>query len=239
MSKERMYKDTKTWNPFVGCNYHCSYCKPSFQKVVAWVGRLHNCSKCQSYSPHEHSNRLSKIPNEKIIFVCADGDITFASESFMKKVFEAMRNDTRKDRLFFVQSKNPSCLEQYLKLLPENTFLLTTLETNRDKDYHKVSNAPRPSKRYRDFLDLKWDKKIVTIEPIMDFDLDLFSKMIISINPQAVFIGYNSHPKSVPLPEPTWDKFIALWRILRRNGMKVLPKETRKDYIPKQAYRDF
>lgn len=62
--------------------------------------------------------------------------------------------------------------------------------------------------------------------------------MIISINPKAVFIGYNSHPKKVPLPEPTWDKFLALGRVLRRNGIRVLPKETRRAYIPKRAYRD-
>ena len=149
-----------------------------------------------------------------------------------------MREDTKKDRKFFVQSKNPSCLKQYLNLLPDNTFLLTTLETNRDKDYDKVSKAPKPSQRYKDFLSLQWDKKIVTVEPIMDFDLDQFSKMIISINPNSVFIGYNSHPKKVPLQEPTWDKFRALWKVLRRNGMRVLPKETRRGYIPKKAYRD-
>jgi hypothetical protein len=43
--KERMYKETKTWNPFVGCYHDCVYCKPSFQKVVAWVGRMKGCSK--------------------------------------------------------------------------------------------------------------------------------------------------------------------------------------------------
>jgi len=113
------------------------------------------------------------------------------------------------------------------------------LETNRDKDYHKVSNAPRPSKRYKDFFSLEWEKKIVTVEPILDFDPSIFSSWLISIKPKAVFIGYNSKPKSVSLQEPSWEKFLALWRILRRNGIKVLPKETRKDYIPKQAYRDF
>jgi len=236
---ERMYKDTKTWNPFVGCSYHCSYCKPSFQKVVAWVGRMRGCLQCQNYKPHEHPERLTRIPNERIIFVCGDADITFAKKGFMKKVFQAMKKDRKEGRIWFVQSKNPSCLKQYLSLIPENTYLLTTLETNRDKNYNKVSNAPKPSKRYKDFLKLKWKKKIVTVEPIMDFDLDPFSKMIISIRPKGVFIGYNSHPKSVPLPEPTWDKFLALWRLLRRNGIRVLPKETRRDYIPKCAYRDF
>ena len=85
---------------------------------------------------------------------------------------------------------------------------------------------------------MKWEKKIITVEPIMDFDLEPFPKMIISVNPKAVFIGYNSRPKAVSPPEPRWDKFLALWRVLRRSGVRVLPKETRKDYIPKRAYRD-
>lgn len=199
---------------------------------------MRGCLDCQTYTPHEHPERLSRMPSDKAIFVCSNGDITFSKKGFMKKVFQVMREDTKKDRKFFVQSKNPSCLKQYLNLLPNNTFLLTTLETNRDQGYNKVSKAPKPSQRYKDFLSLQWDKKIVTVEPIMDFDLDQFSKMIISINPNAVFIGYNSHPKKVPLPEPTWNKFLALSRVLRRNGMRVLPKETRRGYIPKKAYRD-
>ena len=109
--KEHMYKDTKTWNLFVGCKYQCSYCKPSFQKVVAWVGRLHDCEKCQTYEPYEHSERLGRIPNERCIFVCGGGDITFARKSFMMKVFGAMRNDEKKGRIWFIQSKNPKCLE--------------------------------------------------------------------------------------------------------------------------------
>jgi len=35
---------------------------------------------------------------------------------------------------------------------------------------------------------------MVTVEPILDFDLDTFVDGIVSISPKAVFIGYNSHP---------------------------------------------
>jgi len=235
----RMYKDTKAWNPFVGCEYQCTYCKPSYQKVVAWNGRMRGCDECQTYTPHEHEERLSRIPREKTIFVCSNGDISFARKGFMEKVFEAMRLDKRKDRIWLVQSKAPSCFQKYLSFLPRNTYLLTTLETNRDEGYDKISQAPKPSKRYKDFLSLKWDNKIVTVEPIMDFDLDPFVKWIKTIEPSVVFIGNNSHQKRVPIPEPTWDKFLTLWRLLRRNGIRVLPKETRRDYIPKVAYKDY
>lgn len=100
--------------------------------------------------------------------------------------------------------------------------------------YNEISKAPLPSERYKDFLNLQWDKKIVTIEPIMDFDLDTFVKQIVSIKPKVVFLGYNSHPKSVPLPEPKWNKTLGLMCSLRKHGIEVLPKE-----IPKNAYKDY
>jgi len=33
-----MYPDTKTWNPFVGCNYDCVYCEKSFKRQFKRVG---------------------------------------------------------------------------------------------------------------------------------------------------------------------------------------------------------
>jgi hypothetical protein len=145
-----------------------------------------------------------------------------------------MRKDKREDRIWFLQSKNPSCLKRYLHLIPKNSYLATTLETNRDKGYNKTSKAPTPSRRYEDFLALRWNKKIVTIEPIMDFDLSPFVQWIRNINPRAVFVGYNSHPKSVPLPEPSVDKTLDLICNFKRSGIQVLLKEMRK-----MAYRDF
>ena len=143
-----------------------------------------------------------------------------------------MKQDTKKGRLWFLQSKNPQYFETFLKTLPENTILLTTLETNRDADYDKVSKAPPPSVRYEMFKHLDYPKKIVTIEPIMDFDLEVFVEWIVSIKPLAVFIGYNSHP-TVPLTEPDMEKTLDLIVALKNKGIRVLTKELRK-----MAYRD-
>ena len=91
----------------------------------------------------------------RAIFVCEDDDIALANPKCMERVFRAMRKDKKKDRVWFVQSKDPVCLGKYLELLPENTYLLTTLKTNRDEGYGKISRAPKPSVRYSDFLGLK------------------------------------------------------------------------------------
>jgi hypothetical protein len=239
VEKEAKYRTTRSWNPFVGCGFNCIYCKPSFQDLIAWLGRMHGCELCQQYSSHEHPERLKRIPSDRAIFVCEDGDIAFANPNFMGKVFGVMQKDMKKDRIWFVQSKNPICFSKYLGQLPENTYLLTTLETNRDEGYERISRALKPSVRYRDFLSLKWDRKMVTVEPLLDFDPSIFTKWIESIKPKAVFVGYNSHPEAVSLPEPDKKKAWQLIHDLEKKGIRVLKKEMRDKRVRKKAYRDF
>ena len=68
----------------------------------------------------------------------------------------------------------------------------------------------------------------------MAFDLEVFAEWIVSINPLAVFIGYNSHPNEVQLPEPSMEETLDLIVVLKNKGIRVLPKE-----LIKMAYRDF
>lgn len=265
-AKFRMYKDTKTWNPFIGCNHRCIYCVPSFQNF--WKRKYKECSECQTFTPHQHD---LKMPKNDAVFVLGNTDPTFLSEDEKDFVIEEMRHYPEKR--FFLQSKDPKCFEKWLPVkgetdeevkerlkgihegrypedfrreavigIPENTYLLTTLETNRDSGYEKISKAPKPSRRYRDFLNLAWDKKIITIEPIMDFDLDTFVEWIVNIKPKTVFIGYNSHPEWLkghypdlyerfePDPEKVLDFIVAL----KNKGIRVLLKEMRK-----MAYKDY
>ena len=230
-------KDTKSWNPFVGCNFDCEYCKPSFQKLIAWIGRMHGCEDCKTYSPHEHPERLARLYPDKTIFTCEDGDISFAKPEYMAKVLEIMRNDT-KNRNWLMQSKNPACFKQYLSQLPENTYLITTFETNRDTT-KEISKAPLTSKRYADFKALQWEKKFVTVEPIMDFDLNEFAEMILSIEPKCVFIGYNSKPDKVKLSEPSKEKTLALISLIESKGVKVLTKNMRDPALTHYQYKDY
>jgi hypothetical protein len=230
-------KDTKSWNPFVGCNFDCEYCKPSFQKLIAWLGRMHGCEDCKTYSPHEHPERLSRLYPDKTIFACEDGDISFAKPEYVAKVLEVMRNDT-KNRNWLMQTKNPACFKQYLSQLPENTYLITTFETNRNTT-KTISKAPSTSKRYADFKALQWDNKFVTVEPIMDFDLNEFAEMILSTEPKCVFIGYNSKPDKVKLPEPSKEKTLALISLIESKGVKVLTKNMRDPAMTHYQYKDY
>jgi len=173
-----------------------------------------------------------RIPSKDIIFAFGNGDITFYRQAFVDKAIENLIGNlgrSRKNKTVFFQSKNPRCLSKYLeKLQPikESVVFVTTLETNRDKGYCDISKAPIPSIRYKDFLALDWHRKIVTIEPVMDFDLDEFAGWIRQISPETVYLGFNSRPSKVRLPEPSMEKFWQLKDALN-SFTEVRLKDTR------------
>jgi hypothetical protein len=229
---ENYYKGTVSWSPFQGCEFDCVYCKQSFQKQAK--RKLHDCLKCYNYAPHAHFERLKKVPGRRIVAVCGNSDIAFCNPKYMRRIIEVMKQDEKRGRLWFVQSKNPKCLEQYLGDFPKNTVLLTTLETNRDDGYDKISRAPPPSVRYENFRDLPYRRKIVTIEPIMEFDFDIFLDWILRIGPEAVYIGYESSRLEMPFSEPHMEKVLDFIFALKTNRVRVLTKHL----IP-MTYSDF
>jgi len=234
-SRSKMYAGTKTWNPFKGCEFDCSYCGPTFKAQAK--RQKHNCTECYNYVPHYHPERLVKIPSVQTVFVCGNADVKFCDTDFLKKIIEAIRKHRNKEKTFYLQSKEPACLEPVLDLLPENVILVTTLETNRDKGYDLVSKAPSPSVRYKQFMKLDYPRKVVTAEPIMDFDLNVFAQWIIKINPEYLWLGLNSHEKSVRLPEPSPEKLYKLAEILLASGIKVRGKSLRDWPMPECVER--
>ncbi len=229
---EHMYENTQTWNPFKGCLYNCLYCKPSFQAQAK--RQMHNCTQCYNYVPHTHEDRLGKIPSEKIVFVCGNSDISFCDPDFTRRIINAIKshNVRRPDKTYFFQSKKPKYFEQFLKDFPENVILLTTLETNRDEGYSEIAKAPLPSDRYQQLINLNYPRKVLTIEPVLDFDLEIFSRWILNLNPEYVWLGYNSRPKQVNLPEPSKDKLLELINIIHSNGIKIKGKDLRGLELP-------
>jgi protein gp37 len=201
-----MYAAAKTWNPFKGCEFDCSYCAPSFQRQSKRQKNL--CQDCYTYTPHCHEDRLDKIPSAKIIFVCGNADISFCPSDFARRIIDRIvkHNIRAPYKTYYLQSKRPEYFTPLLPLLPDNVILLTTLETNRDAGYAAVAKAPPPSVRYRQFKALKYPRKVVTIEPMLDFDHKTFANWICSIRPEYVWLGFNSKPESVALPEPTPEK---------------------------------
>lgn len=125
------------------------------------------------------------------------GDVAFCRPEWMRRILERIRQ--MPSRTFLIQSKNPHALEPYR--FPGNVLVGTTIETNRDDVYDGISKAPGPSQRYRAMLKLQHPRKIVTVEPVLDFDVDIMEKWIREIRPEICYVGYDSKKNYLPEPE--------------------------------------
>jgi hypothetical protein len=159
----------------------------------------------------------------QFIFTCSSGDIAFCDDTgYLEKIIDTMRK--KRNKTFLVQSKDPQTFNR--AIFPENVILGTTLESNRDELCEGISKAPKPSRRYRDFLEVKHDLKMVTIEPVMDFDMSIMIDWIENISPCMVWLGYDSGKNK--LPEPKLEKVKSLHWELARKGFTVILKTIRK-----------
>ena len=209
------------WNPFAGCDHDCIYCKSSFQRQLKrWAKK--NCPECYEFVPHKHDGRVDQsLPNTRFmqfIFTCSSGDIAYCDDiSYLERIIDRIRRE--RNKTFLIQSKDPKTFNR--AVFPKNVILGTTLETNRDELCEKISKAPKPSQRYKDFLEVTHDLKMLTIEPVMDFDLNVMVDWVENINPCMVWLGYDSGKNH--LPEPELEKVRNMqWELAKRGFVVVL-----------------
>lgn len=215
----------KQWNPWVGCKHKCIYCESSFQaQLKRWAKT--KCKLCYEYEPHSHSERLSqKLPRTgymQFIFTVANGDIAFCPTEYLKRILDRIKSES--NRWFLIQSKNPATFNRVK--FPRNVILGTTIETNRDKLYEGISNAPSPSDRFEDFLRVKHKTKMLTMEPVIDFDIDIIVSWVKLLNPCMVWLGYDSKKNYLPEPELPTVKTLH-WK-LSKAGYFVILKTIRE-----------
>jgi hypothetical protein len=158
----------------------------------------------------------------QFVFACASSDIAFCPIEYLLKIIAKIKSEP--DKIFLIQSKNPSAFNR--AGFPHNVILGTTLETNRDDLYEGISKAPKPSARYKDLLKVNHTLKMVTIEPVIDFDMDTMVNWVVDINPCMVWLGYDS--RSSGLPEPELEKVKQLYWELGTRGFTVILKKIRK-----------
>jgi len=224
MKTNNMYRESiEPWNPFVGCGYDCVYCESSFKRQMK--RRKRQCLDCYSFKPHFHAERLSRsLPRtegDNFIFCCDMGDVAFCKPEWMRRIL--VRIKQLPDRTFLIQSKNPSVFSKFR--FPGNVLLGTTLETNRDDLYVGISKAPLPSWRFEAMLRLQHSRKIVTIEPVLDFDVEIMERWVRDIRPETCYVGYDS--KKNYLPEPEIHKVEVLMKKLKETT-SVRAKTIRK-----------
>ena len=192
----------KTWNPVIGCLHGCSYC---WAKRFA-LERLSNTEKYKAgFAPKLAENDLCKRFRNQFVFVSDMGDLfgEWVPKEWILRVIEATRNSPSSDFLFL--TKNPSRYEEFVHLCQKNIVLGATIETNRSYDFSK---APPVAERAKAMIDLKYGRKFISIEPIMDFDLEIFAGWIKEIAPIRAAVGYDNWSNC--LPEPSLSKTLKL-----------------------------
>lgn len=124
---------------------------------------------------------------------------------------------------YVFQSKNPGRILEFAECLPKRGALIgTTIETNRPMP--DVSEAPPPRERFLSMcvLSAKGFDTFVTVEPILDFDLEEMSKWIYAIRPEFVNVGADS--KHNGMVEPSAAKIRHLLSRLDAYGLEVKNK---------------
>ena len=184
---------THTWNTVKGKCYHdCSYC---------YMKRFGN-QKPVRFDEKELKTDLGK---DNFIFVGSSCDM-FAKDipdEWIKRTLEHCLEYDKNKYLF--QTKNPIGLLSWSGFINSSSVVCTTIETNRF--YDKImNNSPHPGIRASDMNELAHEgfDTYVTIEPIMDFDIDELSHIIETTLCKQVNIGADSGNNN--LPEPSKEK---------------------------------
>jgi protein gp37 len=194
-----MYSDiTGTWNPLAGeCSHKCGYC--STKTLKRYPGCLNK------YSGPVRIDEIAMKKNlgsGKTWFVVAQNDL-FAENvpgyiilNILAKCREYQGNT------YLFQSKNPRRFSEYLECMPKSVIFCTTIESNRWYSEH-IGNTPHPISRAIAIGNLIDYKRYVTIEPIMDFNMEQLLDIIYISKPHQVNIGADSkrHNLSEPLKE--------------------------------------
>ena len=141
-------------------------------------------------------------------------------DEWIAKILKHCRDNDAFNKYLF-QSKNPQRFWDWLGIFPDDTILGCTIESNRHSTF---SNAPPSLLRKQAMATLPYPK-MISIEPIMDFDLDDMVRWVGEINPEFVSIGADS--KGHNLPEPSPAKTNALVRELQ-SITKVYAKDNIK-----------
>jgi len=216
----------KTWNPFAGCSFNCSYC---------WARRVAKrlrCEKCREFVPHVHLERLNPrlVPKDGVVFVGDMGDIACQPKEIKQVMGFIEEFQRRHSTTFFFETKSPFfyllVLPELADLKPGKTIYSATIETNRSITC-VYSKAPDPERRYA-AMRLLDGRKHVSVEPIMDFDLDTMFRWITEIDPEIVSVGYDNYNNR--LPEPSLQKVLMLIELLEESGIEVERKTLREPW---------
>jgi len=205
-----MYPDKDTWNPLAGdCFHNCSYCYRN-----SWKKRSKNCARKYSGEIRLWKKEFNSLGYGNEIFVCSMTDL-FAKDVPSTLIEIILGYCKNYNNTYLFQTKNPQRLFDFINLLPDKTILGTTIESNRFPK--NLSKAPSPEERAYWMSVLKSEVKdkykfMVSIEPVIKFDLDVLTSMLKNILPDYISIGADS--KNNDLEEPAKVELKKLIKLL-------------------------
>jgi DNA repair photolyase len=178
---------THTWNPIRGkCPHDCLYC---YMKVYPQP-ELHFAEKEMG----------TALGGGNFIFVGSSTDM-WCEEVPSQWILDTLKHCREYANRYLFQSKNPARFLKFIGSFPPNTILGTTIETTAYQSPN-YSKAPAPLGRAEAMIKLRVNgiPRMVSIEPIMDFDLKIMVELITLIRPEFISVGADS--KGHNLPEP-------------------------------------
>jgi DNA repair photolyase len=199
-SKGNMYPFvTHTWNAVKGeCPHGCSYCY-----MKRW-----------GKQPERHLDERelkTDLGSGNFIFVGSSCDM-FHNKFFGEFSWTSytIRHTCKFDNEYLFQTKDTLSLCNSLRIIkfPQKFIAAVTLETNRI--IPRLSYAPPRWERAEYFTNHYFGKvrRMISIEPIIDFDLTPFVEMIDNCYPEMVSIG--AVTSGWILPEPPKEKILEL-----------------------------
>jgi DNA repair photolyase len=193
------------------------------------VKRIAKRFNYEQAEPHIIEAELrANLGDGNMIFVCSGCDL-FAPDipdEYILKVIN--RAHLFSDNTYLFQTKNTERFTSpLLGLSAERDILCTTIETDMYLP-EIMGNAPEPFYRLHYLYPMRnrGFRIMITIEPVMDFNLGVLLFMLRTIKPEQVNIGADSGNNH--LPEPPKGKIIELIAELRKFTRVVEKKNLRR-----------
>jgi len=215
---------THTHNDIQGkCPHACSYC---YMKKMERFGNIPKelCLSGKSYGQNLGENNFIFMGSSCDMW--AEGVPDFF-------IYAALQHAAAFNNKYLFQTKNPVRFIKFLEMLPNNCCLGTTIETNRI--YPCMGKTPSPDNRSSSMAYLAAANRIynfetfITIEPILEFDLDQFVIMLRDAKPDFINVGSDSGNNHLPEPDP--EKIRELIKELEK-FTKVNLKKNLKRLLP-------
>jgi len=219
-SKGNMYPWVTHTHTHLGgeCPHKCVYCyvdNPRFGRPKRYTGKLRLIE--EEFGVDYGAGKTIFIEH------CNDLFAKEVSDHFINMVLDHCRFYPKNTYVF--QTKNPA---RYLDFAFDFKAIFgTTIETNRVIE--GISTAPTPYERYRVMKTISRGK-FVTIEPVLDFDVEVLSAWIRDIKPEFLNLGADSKKRN--LPEPTVAKIMELVAKLKEYGIELREKHNLKRLKP-------